>query len=221
MIGNSASGEYWFHLCSKFSKTYSRVIVLTFFCLWDLQWVRLQKSLQDGTVSPVHGRPQSWLDTSALADSTESHFSLSFPSVWPQELLALQLSSVQELRLLTSQTKQRWLWGSEEVGEHCCNPYYGREDTAGHRAPAQSSSFCNQLPECCASLEIRGSLPWKVTQQSSTRSLSWDKSCSMGPEGSGIQGETVTSSEKQWGSFSRTTAYIFREIGCKLNQQWI
>lgn len=91
---------------------------------------------------------------------------------------------------------ERQLWGFEEVGEHCCNPYCGHEDTAGHRAPAQSSSFCNQLPECCASLEIRGSLPRKVTQQSNTRSLSWDNSCCTGPEGSGIQGETVANREK-------------------------
>lgn len=88
---------------------------------------------------------------SAFADSTEPHFSPSIPSMWPQESLILQPSSVQELRLLTSCAKQRRSWGFEEVCEHCCNPYHGREDTAGHSAPAQSSSFCNQLPECCAS----------------------------------------------------------------------
>lgn len=133
-------------------------MVLAAFCLSSLQWVKLLRHW-DGTVSLGHGRPQSWLDASALADSAESRYSPSIPSAWPQEPLIPSASSylhaLQKLRPLTLQTKQRRPWGFEEVSERCCNPYDGREDTAGHSAPAQSSSFCNQLPECCASQEIR------------------------------------------------------------------
>ncbi|KAF0027217.1 hypothetical protein F2P81_019958 [Scophthalmus maximus] len=67
----------------------------------------------------------------------------------PAALSYLQVSENYSFR--PCRRKQRQSRGFEEVGERCCNPYNGREDTAGHSAPAQSSSFCNQLPECCAS----------------------------------------------------------------------
>lgn len=63
----------------------------------------------------------------------------------------------------------------------------------------------------------KGSLPRKVTQQSSARSLSWDKGCSAGPEGSGISGQQ--SQAEKTVRWIQLHQHLFREIGYKHNQQ--
>lgn len=131
------------------------------------------------TVSLGHGRPQSWSDTSAFTDSAESHFSPSIPSAWPQELAILPLchtctcqkTAASDITDEAAQTVR--LWGSQRaLLQSILLPWR-------HSRPQRSCpKFLLLQPTAwmLCFLGDKGSLPRKVTQQSSTHSLSWDKS---------------------------------------------
>lgn len=130
------------------------------------------------TVSLGHGRPQSWSDTSAFADSDESHISPSIPSMWPQESAILQLyhtctcqkTAAPDLTDEAAPTVR--LWGSQWVLlQSILLPWR-------HSRPQCSCLKFLLLQPTAWMLCILGdksSLPRKVTQQASTHGLSWDK----------------------------------------------
>lgn len=92
-----------------------------------------------------------------------------------------------------------WRWGFKEAHERCCNLYFGLENaSATFQLPEVPSFAINCLMLCF--LGDKGSLPWKVTKQSSTGNFSCDKSCCEGPDGSRIQGKTATN----WKSHTST-----------------
>ena len=94
-------------------------------------------------------------DWTPFINSSESQLSPKNPSAEP--LNSVLMATLPYLQVSQNRPDRRSNtgWGFGEVGKHCSNPYYGHEDMASRSAPAQSSSFCNQLPECCAAKKIR------------------------------------------------------------------
>lgn len=151
MVSNSVSGEYWSHLCSNFSKTWAESLSLQHF---TSQTHRERSCCVTGTgqyLWVMEDHSHDWTPLRCLIARRRISVP-AFPSCGLRSRSSCSIFS--DLRV----SKSCSLWphsdktpGFGEVGERCCNLHYGREDTAGHSAPAQSSSFCNQLPECCAS----------------------------------------------------------------------
>lgn len=136
-----------------------------------------------------------------------------FQRGFPQDL---ETSSIQQLQVLTSPTKQRRLRSFEEVNKCCCNSDYGHEDMAGCSPPAQSSSFCNQLPECCASQEIRAASHERWLSNPAQAASPEIRVALRGPKAVGYR-EKQHKQRKQWGTVTRTSTHLERDKKTKIS----
>lgn len=131
---------------------------------------------QDSTVSLCHGSPHLRSAPLLLLIAQSLTHTPNIPSAASRATDPVQPRGVRDLWARAS--RPRRLQGFEEVGESvaatCTNAVKTRPATL---LQPKVPPFAINCPECCASQEIRV-LPWKVTQQSSARGLSWDKSCS-------------------------------------------
>lgn len=131
---------------------------------------------QDSTVSLCHGSPHLRSAPLLLLIAQGLTHTPNIPSAASRATDPVQPRGVRDLWARASRPHR--LQGFEEVRESvaatCPNAVKTRPATL---LQPKVPPFAINCPKCCASQEIRV-LPWKVTQQSSAHSLSWDKSCS-------------------------------------------